>query len=72
MSQTSATSLPALRPIATRRSCGLEHEQALRAVAVAQDEKRRALALGLDALAQLGRRRGVGDSGDGSAFCIAP
>jgi hypothetical protein len=38
----------------------LEHEQPLAAGAVAQDEKRRARALGLDALAQLGRRGGMG------------
>ena len=38
----------------------VEHEQPLGAVAVAQDEERRALALGLDALAQLGGRGRVG------------
>ena len=38
----------------------LEHEQPLRAVAVAKDEKRRTFALGLDALAQLGWRGGMG------------
>ena len=60
MSHSSATSLAAPRPIVTRSVAGLEHEQALVAGAVAQDEKRRARALGLDALAQLGGRGRVG------------
>ena len=60
MSHSSATSLAVPRPIVTRSRGGLEHEQALVAGAVAQDEERRARALGLDALAQLGGGGRVG------------
>ena len=53
------SSFPLPRPMLTR-SCVVEVEQALRAVAVAEDEERAAAALGLDALAQLGGGGGVG------------
>ena len=59
MSQGRLSSFPLPRPMLTRSSVG-EVEQALGAVAVAEDEERTAAALGLDALAQLGGGGGMG------------
>ena len=59
MSHGRLSSFPLPRPMLTRSQRG-EVEQALGAVAVAEDEERAAAALGLDALAQLGGRGGVG------------